>query len=265
MPKLGTNKFVMPEHAQEAINASSGPLKFFSKAEAAKFFDCDYRTLHHVQEHFELDPDLNPSIKWVTCSACGEKAKSAHCRQGYCKKCSKAGEGRKAQGKWFKAKQTGSSNTNYTTGNSRRNFRNINTKKYKEWRDAALEEAGVSCAISGTVGKLHVHHILPYALFPDHKFDLWNAVVLDPVIHTELHRLRLDIVLLPSLFESGLDAQGLRSEFCRQPQVQSLRPLGGQPWDRYSLLRAVPKNYRKTAQDLLPVEFLQAWVPEALK
>jgi len=257
MPRPGTNKFAVSQEAQAVIDSTQGPLKFWSKREAARFFDCDVRTLHRVEHLFVIDKDpaRNPHAKLLTCRSCKKPVPTAEGRTGYCAPCRALGEGRKAQGKWMSAKQSGANNSNYVDGSSRSGWRQ--SKEGRLWVEQVEEVCSHECAVSGLTDSLHAHHILPVALFPQYKAEPWNGVLLDDSIHIELHRHKLDVVLLPILFESGLDARQLRQEFCHLPQVRKLLPLAGKPQPEHELIRVVSSNYRKTARDCLPESFLQ--------
>lgn len=65
---------------------------------------------------------------------------------------------------------------------------------YREWKKTALENAGYKCEqcgvenrfvckCCGTRVSLHVHHIKPFAEYPDLRFDPDNAQVLCPKCH----------------------------------------------------------------------------------
>lgn len=185
------------------------------------------------------------------CKTCNNKVPSAYCRNEYCKDCSKKGLSRKIQGKVISLKYKGKNNPNYTNGNSRKSFRSN-----KEWK-ILKKQIGYKCIITGNTENIHFHHILPYALFPNLKFDVSNIIPITNHIHIELHRLLLDLQFLPILYYiHKQDAQQLVPEFCRllQSHIPDLHIC--KKYFAHDLLKVVPKNYHKKIKDLHP-EFSQ--------
>ena len=265
--KISPQKYcsvICEDKEKQMFNLSNKwPLYFNSMSQVAKFFNRDRRTMKKYEGTlFVIDKKRiakdNLSINktkviYKQCSICNKLEISSKCRKGYCQSCSKKGLGKKEQGKKISKMYKGKGNPNYTNGKSNRSFRNYDTKAYKNWRENVLKfnkhitkEQLVNCVI-------HTHHILPHAFFPEFNLKVWNGVALTEFHHIQLHRLQLDVVLLPILhsqLERGV--LNLREYFLHLPQVQSVLQLPVEPVPEHELLRVVPSNYHKTLQSLHP-------------
>lgn len=63
------------------------------------------------------------------------------------------------------------------------------TKEYKEWRSSVFERDKYTCQECGQVGgSLEAHHIKPFALYEDLRFEVNNGLTLCVGCHRELHR-----------------------------------------------------------------------------
>ena len=61
--------------------------------------------------------------------------------------------------------------------------------QYKQWREAVLKRDKYTCQYCGKVGgKLNVHHIKPFSLYPDDRFNIDNGITLCKQCHIELHK-----------------------------------------------------------------------------
>ena len=65
-------------------------------------------------------------------------------------------------------------------------------REYKAWRRAVLADSQYMCQACGIVPSeinwLHAHHILPWATFPEKRFDRKNGIALCTSCHLVLHR-----------------------------------------------------------------------------
>jgi hypothetical protein len=224
---------------------------FRSHLQASKYLGRDVRTIRRYEGLlYTIDKTLpNPQAKKVPCKVCGRICRAAENRRGYCPNCSKAGEGRKAQARILAESYIGDNNPNYVDGGVKQTFRHRGPGR--EWSEAVRRRDG-ACRCCGRRGHLQAHHVLPVVLFPEHCLEANNGITLCGHHHTELHRLRLDLRLLPTLYGSSMDGLPLHEALCRQPEFRALRLLPWRPYDRHELLRAAPKNYRRLVQDLHP-------------
>lgn len=55
------------------------------------------------------------------------------------------------------------------------------------WKKAVKQAAGKACQVCGAKNDLHAHHILPYADYPEHRYDLSNGVCLCASCHKAVH------------------------------------------------------------------------------
>ena len=232
------------------------PLVFDSHSKAAEFYGRDRRTINKYQGSlYIIDKERVSSLGRIysKCLACDNLTLSSKARHGYCKECTKKGVGKKQQGKTISKLFKGPGNPNYVNGKSKNNFRSKNSKEYRAWRKAVLK---------GREG--HTHHILPFALFPQYKFEIWNGLVLTEYQHIELHRRQLDVVLLPIVYNHleslKKDVQDLPEWYSHLPEVQSILQLPEKQFPEHELLRVVPSNYRKLVQHHHP-EFAQQVFP----
>lgn len=224
---------------------------FRSHLQASKYLGKDVRAIRAYEGSlYVIDKSLpNPQIKHLPCKVCGNLYKAGDNRHGYCPDCSKTGEGRNAQVRLLAELHAGENNPNYIDGGVKQTFRH--RRRGKEWSRAVKARDGV-CRCCGGQDHLQAHHVLPVVLFPELCLETGNGVTLCGHHHTELHRLRLDLQLLPTLYGSLAGDLPLHEALCLQPEFRALRRLPWKLFERQRLLRAVPKNYRRLILDLHP-------------
>jgi len=235
------------------------PLRFYSLTNATKYFKMDRRTLQKKEgDLYIIDKEniaFHNNKKYVPCKTCDHFTLSAKGRHGYCKSCQAKGLGKQSQGRQIAKRYKGEGNPNYVDGNSKSNFRTQHSTEYRAWRANVLNDKQ----------GYHAHHILPYALFPEFKFEVWNGIALTPYQHITIHHLQLDLELLPivhaHLSSPETDVQNLPEWYSHLPEVQSVLELDEKPFPEHELLRVVPSNYRKQLQRLHP-EFVQQVFPQ---
>ena len=224
---------------------------FRSHLQASRYLGKDVRTIRKYEGLlYTIDKSLlNPRAHQLSCKVCGNSYMTGENRHRYCPTCSKAGEGRKAQALLLARSHTGENNPNYVNGGVKQTFRHRRLGKERS-RNVRVRDGCCRCC-SGR-DHLQAHLVLPVAFFPELCLDIQNGITLCGHHHTELHRLRLDLQLLPTLYGSLKDGLPLHEVLCRQPEFRALRRLPWKPYDRHELLRAVPKNYRRLILDLHP-------------
>ena len=193
-----------------------------SYGQAALYLGRDTRTVRRWEGVlFAIDRTIaRTSIKWQGYRVCDAPFKTNENRNGYCPSCSRAGAGRRSQAAIMAKRHCGAGNPNYVNGRSQSGFRQ--RRGGKEWARAVLERDGC-CRVCGGETQLQAHHVLPVALFPDDKCDVENGITLCCFHHTELHRLELDLRLLPSLYASKADALPWHEALGRQDRFRELR------------------------------------------
>lgn len=66
--------------------------------------------------------------------------------------------------------------------------------EWKEWRESVFKRDDYTCkhcgarSSAGAIIELHPHHIKPYALFPDLRFDVSNGITLCKKCHKQEHK-----------------------------------------------------------------------------
>lgn len=96
----------------------------------------------------------------------------------------------------------GEKNPNWQGGITGHNLRLRGSFEYKQWRKGAMalhgnacQSCGVKdndeCGCCGTRIKLHVHHVISFARYPETRFDPKNSEVLCPKCHHSRHRSKL--------------------------------------------------------------------------
>lgn len=84
---------------------------------------------------------------------------------------------------------TGENHWNWKGGISDENHRVRESAKYKQWRKDVFIRDGYTCQHCGAVGgMLNAHHIKPFSVFPELRFDVSNGITLCKQCHIELHR-----------------------------------------------------------------------------
>ncbi len=226
-------------------NMMTKPFQFFySYARASEYLGKDTRSIRKYEGVlFEIDKTLpTRHTKPQTCKVCGNLFKAHENRAGYCPLCSKAGEGKKSQSSKVSELYLGQGNPNFIHGGAKQTFRSH--KLGKNWRKA-VQERDSKCRCCQSIETLQSHHVLPAALFPNYLLDVNNGITLCGHHHVELHRARLDLLLLPTLYASLDDVLPLHDVLCLQLQFQLLRNIPAKPFSKLELLRIVPKNYHR--------------------
>ena len=82
----------------------------------------------------------------------------------------------------------GETHPRWKGGCSSENLRLRKSKRFKDWQKAVFKRDKYTCLICGQVsGNLNPHHILPFADFPKHRFNVDNGMTLCRKNHYILH------------------------------------------------------------------------------
>lgn len=66
---------------------------------------------------------------------------------------------------------------------------------YREWRRQVLAASDYTCSVCGTRGgKLHSHHVLPFAQFPIYRYEVKNGRAMCKPCQTEVHKVARGIL-----------------------------------------------------------------------
>lgn len=63
-----------------------------------------------------------------------------------------------------------------------------NNYAYRSWRGRVLKRDGFRCQQCGSTEDLNVHHIMPFAQYPELRFEVSNGITLCESCHKEHHR-----------------------------------------------------------------------------
>lgn len=118
----------------------------------------------------------------IPCPMCGERMSPT---SKTCKKCTFKNRTHWLKGKrlpdWWKERITnkfepGEKHWNWKGGTTPKNKLVRQSYKFKTWRQQIFERDNFTCQVCGKRGgELHPDHILPFSLFPEHRFELDNG------------------------------------------------------------------------------------------
>lgn len=85
--------------------------------------------------------------------------------------------------------KSGKNHWNWKGGITPANQVQRNSKAAKAWRRAVFTRDNFTCALCGQKGgKLNAHHIMPWAKYPEWRFDINNGITLCQDCHRDVHR-----------------------------------------------------------------------------
>lgn len=68
------------------------------------------------------------------------------------------------------------------------NFEDRRSAKYKNWKQSVLKRDNYICQKCGNKNNLVVHHIKPFAIDKESRFDVNNGITLCQSCHREVHQ-----------------------------------------------------------------------------
>jgi transposase len=87
-----------------------------------------------------------------------------------------------------KGKYTGANNPNWKGAQITDEVRQRRSYDAKIWREACLKRDGFECTSCGATEKLHVHHILEFADYPERRLDINNGKTVCVFCHEKIHK-----------------------------------------------------------------------------
>ena len=134
------------------------------------------------------------------------------------------------------------------------------TKYRPKWRDdprqvwaRAVKRRDKICRACSRKVRLHAHHVLPASMFPDLALDIHNGISLCQFHHVELHRSRLDVELIPELWEwYKLNGCDIHLVLTKHPLFKQLAALIPKRLKAFEILRVTVKNYPKAILERWP-------------
>lgn len=83
----------------------------------------------------------------------------------------------------------GESHWNWKGGITDENHRQRESSDYKRWRNEVFHRDNYTCQYCKQFGgTLNAHHIKPFSVYPELRFDINNGITLCRKCHIELHR-----------------------------------------------------------------------------
>jgi hypothetical protein len=88
-----------------------------------------------------------------------------------------------------KGVKTGEHHWNWKGGVSSENHIIRNSSESKQWRKKVFSRDNYTCQhCNNKGGKLNAHHIKPFSIYPELRFELNNGITLCRTCHIELHK-----------------------------------------------------------------------------
>jgi len=124
----------------------------------------------------------------IVCKSCGRQFERMVSQVGtYCS-LSCAARGNVGLRGASRIRPKGSKHWNWAGGITPKNKADRQGFDYSYWRKRVFERDGYKCTVCGSdKPKLHVHHILEFAQYPDRRFDVDNGVTFCVKHHQMLH------------------------------------------------------------------------------
>jgi transposase-like protein len=106
---------------------------------------------------------------WLCQCSCGaiKSVRGASLRNGVIKTCANR-----------KIHWTGENASNWRGGVTPININIRNSEEYNRWRENVLKKDGYKCVVCGRDYKLEAHHIYPFSLYEDKRFDIDCGIIM---------------------------------------------------------------------------------------
>ena len=89
----------------------------------------------------------------------------------------------------YRERPSGESHWNWKGGITDEGHRVRESSPYKMWRTRVFERDKYTCQHCGKVGgELNAHHVKPFSVYPELRFDVDNGITLCRKCHIELHK-----------------------------------------------------------------------------
>jgi len=93
------------------------------------------------------------------------------------------------------------------------------SQELKDWREAVYRRDNWACVTCGAVGKIHAHHVMPWADHPDLRFEVSNGQTLCEVCHGKVHGVDFSVRRNRKCQDCGKVTKG-RGERCRSCSIR---------------------------------------------
>jgi transposase len=97
-------------------------------------------------------------------------------------------ESRKKMSAAKRGKYTGESNPNWKGAQITDEVRQRRSYDAKIWREACLKRDDFKCTLCDSAEKLHVHHVLEFADYPERRLDINNGKTVCVFCHEKIHK-----------------------------------------------------------------------------
>lgn len=89
----------------------------------------------------------------------------------------------------YRERPSGEKHWNWKGGITNEGHRIRESPEYRQWRKFVFERDKYTCQRCGEVGgKLNAHHIKPFSVYSELRFDIDNGITLCKKCHIELHK-----------------------------------------------------------------------------
>jgi len=144
----------------------------------------EYEYKNDIRDRISITAKANESIRKNGQPKLKGKPSWNTGKKGLCPQFAKFGKSNPMYGKLGKAHH------GYKTGASIERKRGWGRSKYQSWRRGVFARDYFTCQICGDDkgGNLHAHHVKPWALDIDGRYDITNGITLCEMCHIGIHK-----------------------------------------------------------------------------